>query len=87
MVRKDSEAYSMSEGIYVFLVLFRVLISCYQLFSNYVYHAIKNLFSRIYDISSSSEMISIRITCNTRHTILSYCFELKRENTSRVIEI
>ena len=84
MVRKDSEAYSMSKGIYLFLVLFSVLISCYQLFSKYIYYAIKNLFSRIYDISSFSEMIPIRIT---RHTILSYCFELKREYTSRVLEI
>ena len=44
MARKDSEAYSISEGIYVFVVLFPILIFCYQLFSNYVSSAIKNLF-------------------------------------------
>ena len=27
-------------------------------------------------------MIPVRITCNSGHTILSYCFEIKRENTS-----
>ena len=37
MVRKDSEAYSMYEGIYVFLVLFSILVFYYQLFSKYVY--------------------------------------------------
>ena len=37
MVRKDSEAYSMYEGIYVFLVLFPILVFYYQLFSKYVY--------------------------------------------------
>ena len=37
MARKNSEAYSVSAGIYLFLVLFPILISCYQLFSKYVY--------------------------------------------------
>ena len=32
MVGKDSEAYSMSEGAYVFLVLLPFLVFCYQLF-------------------------------------------------------
>ena len=44
MARKDSEVYSISEGIYVFVVLFPIWIFCYQLFSNYVPSAIKNLF-------------------------------------------
>ena len=43
----------------------------------------KKLFSRICDISGTSERIPVRTTCNSRHTILSYYFELKRENTSR----
>ena len=43
----------------------------------------KSLFSRICDISGTSERIPVRIRCSSRHTILSYCFELKRENTSR----
>ena len=29
------------------------------------------------------ERIPVRITCSSRHTILSYYLELKRENTSR----
>ena len=40
-------------------------------------------FSRICDISGTSERIPARITCNSRHAILAYCSELKRENTSR----
>ena len=43
----------------------------------------KECFSRICDISGTSERILVRITCNSRQTILSCCFELKRENTSR----
>ena len=37
MERIGSKAYSMSERIYVFQILFPILISCYQLFSKYVY--------------------------------------------------
>ena len=31
----------------------------------------------------SSNFVCVRTTCNSRHTILSYSFEIKRENTSR----
>ena len=43
----------------------------------------KESFSRICNISGTSERIPVRITCNSRHNITCYCFELKRENTSR----
>ena len=48
MARKDSEAYSMFEGICVFLVLFPILISWYQLFSKYIYLAITDKFTIIH---------------------------------------
>ena len=55
MARKDSEAYSIFEGIYVFLVLFPILISLYQLFSKYIYLAIIDKFAIMHYIQDEQK--------------------------------
>ena len=73
MVRKYSEAYSISEGIYIFLVLFTI--------SNFL----PIMFTKQYRYLRKEpvERIPVRITYNSRHIILSYCCEIKQQNTSR----